>query len=114
MDNEVWKDTPLAIGYQVSSLGRIRNKNTNHIMKQMINDRGYCQTSLMISGKKKTFKVHQLVASAFLTDVNHKDGNKTNNNIDNLEYCSRKQNIIHSWQNGLSKPHDTRKKIGSE
>lgn len=111
--NEIWKDIPIAKNYEASNLGNIRNKKTKHIIKQMINSKGYSQVSLYLK-KKKTIRVHRLVASAFLEnknnygDINHIDGNKLNNNVDNLEWCTRKENIIHSWKKGLSKPHNTR------
>lgn len=84
------------------------------IMKTTVSNRGYERTSLIRDGKPRRVGVHQLVAAAWLpkpprhigTDregfvVNHKDGNKLNNNADNLEYVSTLANIAHARAHGL-------------
>lgn len=115
--NEIWKDIPIANGYEASNLGKIRNKKTKHIIKQVLNDRGYNQVGLYINGKK-SYKVHRLVANAFLDNpnnyktVNHIDGNKLNNNINNLEYCSITYNLRHAYRIGLKNNDYLNKKIG--
>jgi hypothetical protein len=69
---------------------------------------GYKLVSIINGGKSKMVRVHRLVALSFLGpcplthEVNHKDGNKTNNHIDNLEYVTRSQNTRHAWNIGLS------------
>ena len=107
---EEWRDIRSYEGlYQVSNLGnvksfnnRIKNKNPM-ILKQTIDRKnGYLTVSLSKNGKKKIHRVHKLVASIFIDNpnnypvINHKDGNKLNNCVDNLEWCTYKQNIIHS------------------
>lgn len=102
--------------YQVSNLGRVRRLNKwfgnryiddIHILKQSINKYGYCKVTLQKNGKKKMFSVHRLVAETFISNpsnlpqVNHKDGNKLNNNIWNLEWCTSHQNILHAVSTGL-------------
>lgn len=73
------------------------------------NRQGYLQTHLRKEGRTYARDVHCLVAKVFLgnrpegMDVNHKDGNKLNNNCDNLEYCTRSQNIQHAYNTGLNK-----------
>ena len=86
--------------YEISSHGRIRNMKTGRIMKQNDNGTGYLQVHLSNYGLKKFFYVHRLVALTFIpndnpqekTQVNHKDENKYNNRIDNLEWATPKQN----------------------
>lgn len=89
------KDFP---DYEVSNLGRVRNIKTGKILSPGV-DRGYMIICLCKGGEKKMCKIHRLVAEAFLPnhnnypEVNHKDENKLNNNVDNLEWCDRKYNI---------------------
>ena len=98
---ELWKDIPLYENYQVSSLGNVKSLKfgKEKMMKQSISNNGYCQVHLCKEGKSKTYLVHRLVAQAFLDNsdnlpqVNHKDENKQNNTIENLEYCTAKYNI---------------------
>lgn len=84
--------------YEVSDEGQIRNRKRNHILKQKMNDFGYMVLSLVTENGKKTFFVHRLVADAFLTrpdgktQINHKDQNKTNNCVGNLEWVTAREN----------------------
>lgn len=96
---EIWKDIKNYEGlYQVSNLGRIRSfynykRNGNNILTPQIK-RGYYQVGLRKDKKRKWYQLHRLIATAFipnpknLPQVNHKDENKTNNSIDNLEWCT--------------------------
>lgn len=111
---EVWKDIAGYENlYQVSNIGRIKSlprdtKNQyafqERILKQSFDKYGY----LVVGLSGKTYKVHRLVAEAFLTKIkgkdiiNHKDGNKTNNCINNLEWCTNQENIIHAYRTGLA------------
>ena len=126
---EIWKDIKEYQGlYQISNLGRIKNVKRNRIKKQTINKDGYYITKLSKNNKKKTYLIHRLVAEAFLnynnfnftkeeynkeffkTDlvVNHKDENKLNNNVDNLEWCTNLYNIKYSYK---SKKRRTKDKL---
>ena len=97
---EEWKDIENYPNYQISNLGRVRNKIKNRIIKPSFNNKtGYLQNILCKNNKKKLFLVHRLVAEAFIpnpenkTQVNHKDRNKENNKIDNLEWVTISENI---------------------
>ena len=102
---EIWKDIKGYEGlYQVSNLGRIKslanNKNKKEkIRKTRIDRNGYEVLCLCKDCKTKTFLVHQLVGKAFVKnphnykEINHKDENKLNNYVENLEWCDRKYNI---------------------
>lgn len=100
---ELWKDIIDFDGYQVSSYGRVmsyKQCKSGKILKNRINDRGYSLVSLRKNGKKYFKSVHRLVLENFnpvenmsQLEVNHKDENKQNNNLDNLEWMTHKQNI---------------------
>lgn len=98
---EVWKDIKGYEGlYKVSNLGRVKN-SSNKYKKYNINNKGYCLLSLYRDSKEKHFLIHRLVAEAFIpkvenkNQINHKDGNKENNRVDNLEWCNQKENYNH-------------------
>lgn len=118
LNNEIWKTI---IGfeerYEISNLGRIRSIQTNHNKKQSIIRKQYirsktCQYSyvqLWCKNKGKAFAVHRLVAIHFIPNpakkpmVNHLDGNKLNNNWDNLEWCTYFENHKHAFKTKLRK-----------
>ena len=107
MQTEIWKDIPNFELYQVSSLGRIRNKVTGFIRKN-VNSFGLYETIILFNnGKQRLFLVHRLVAKVFIPnpenkkEVNHIDGNKKNNRVENLEWTTRQENALHSVRNGL-------------
>lgn len=120
--NEMWKPIPKFEGlYEVSNLGRVkalkRRKNCNrgfgwikeHIMKQTTANSQYYRVPLTNKEHiKKYYLVHRLVAIAFIEnkenkpEVNHIDGNKLNNNVNNLEWCDRQYNIKHAYKIGLN------------
>ncbi len=100
---EIWKDYDHM--YEVSNTGFVRNKQTGLILACPI-DKHHGYRYFTCHGKTK--KVHRLVAELFipnpnnLPQVNHKDGNKTNNNNDNLEWCTNQENQIHARDHGLT------------
>lgn len=115
---EIWKPIKGFAGYQVSNFGRVRTYNKvtytarhgvrhwrNRILVQKLRKDNCLQVNLWRDGKSITHYVHRLVAEAFLGEassdmtVNHKDGNRQNNHIDNLEWLSREDNIRHGFDN---------------
>lgn len=103
--------------YQIDTNGVIYNKNGS-IKKYSLNPKGYCIVNFIVNGKRKGFQVHRLVALQFipnpnnLPQVNHIDGNKQNNSVKNLEWCSREENMRHSFDVLHRKPSHTREIIG--
>lgn len=122
---ESWRDVK---GYEelfsISNTGKLYSKISCKILKQHIRKNGYCTVASKIGGRKGKqvcFKIHRLVAEAFLDPpsqslldeasktfygivlVNHKDGDKQNNHVNNLEWCSHSENIKHAYATGLMK-----------
>lgn len=95
--------------YFIYDNGDVLNSITNKILKGSIGENGYKYYRLSKDNKKKMFYAHRLVAEYFLENknnlpvVNHKDGNKLNNNIDNLEWASYSENTQHAYENKLIK-----------
>ena len=95
--------------FEISTYGRLRNKKTQHVYKLDILSSGYCsvRTTLGSRGNKIHILIHKAVAYTFLNnednlpEVNHKDGNKENNYIDNLEWCTSHHNQQHKYDIGL-------------
>ena len=107
---EIWKAIAECNGiYYISDYGRVKSFKCGkeRIMKPYLTDKGYLRIGLWGNDKQKMHKIHRLVANAFIEnidnkpDINHKDGIKTNNHIDNLEWMTQQENIKHAWENGL-------------
>jgi len=115
---EIWKD--INEQYEVSTFGNVKSKTKEvystyggvyikegRILKQFDNGHGYLQVSLCHNGINKSERVHRLVALAFIENpnklpkVNHKDLNKRNNNVINLEWCTQLENVQHAKEHGL-------------
>lgn len=119
--SELWKDIEgYETHYEVSSHGRIRSKERDvpckggktrrvksALRKLFLNRKGYQIVTLSLDGVLKTFSVHQLVAQAFIpgfikgTEINHVDGDKTNNHVNNIEVSNPSHNQFHAVQMGL-------------
>lgn len=131
--DEVWKPTKVNPYYYVSNYGRIKSierpiwcvaNNSYSIRKERIlkpnncNSKGYYRVPIPTNGKSKLYSVHRLVAVAFipnpknLPQINHIDGNKSNNRVSNLEWCTNNENMQHAIKTGLQQT-DRQKSIMS-
>lgn len=119
---EIWKDIPGYEGiYQVSNTAKVKGlkrffvrNGVNVWLPEMVligtKSRGYYTFRLCKNGKTKTHSLHRLVAVAFIHNpenykkcINHKNGNPSDNSIENLEWCTHQQNITHAHRTGLIK-----------
>ena len=124
VDDGIWKDIENYEGiYQVCNRGEIKSLERyvtwkdrlqfvkERILKQDVNKFGYHIVTLSKNGKTKRFSVHRLVSLSFILnhenkpEVNHIDGNKTNNHYTNLEWFTSSENQIHAFKLGLQKPY---------
>lgn len=96
--------------YLINRDGIIKNSRGKEKIAQK-NSGGYLGVTLYNNGEGSKKRIHRLVAEAFIPnpdnkpDINHKDGNKTNNSVDNLEWVTKSENMLHAYQTGLNKPH---------
>ena len=120
MEQELWKDISSFEGlYQISNLGRVKSLEKKRgrnlgviipeiIMKLSLSKRGYPRVQLQKNKFKKTIEVHKLVAGAFIENkynkpqINHIDGNKKNNHVNNLEWCTNNENQKHAQKIGIN------------
>ena len=115
---EQWREIPGYEGlYEVSNCGRIRKGDR---LKSLRSDKGgYLNVWLSKNGIQKCLKVHRLVALAFIKNpegkrtINHKDGNKQNNNVENLEWATHSENIMHANETGLRVVTEAQRKAAS-
>lgn len=105
---EIWKDIPGYEGiYIISDLGNIKSNYVNRLLKPSVDQFGYCRITATKNKKQKTLRIHRLVAQLFipnpenLPQVNHKDGIKTNNFKNNLEWFTDSENKLHAYKTGL-------------
>ena len=111
MQVEVWKDIEGYGGvYQISNFGRIKsfsNRSKGKELALVRNPSGYMYIHLWINGKCRYFRVHRLLAKAFIPnpenkpEINHKNGIKDDNKVENLEWCTHKENMEHAFKIGL-------------
>ena len=94
--------------YIIYSDGRIWSKNRRKFLTYKITRDGYARTQLFSGNQKyKNFNFHRIITEVFIPNpenkpfVNHKDGNRINNCVDNLEWCTQQENIIHAWSSGF-------------
>lgn len=109
----ILKDIPGYENYKVSDCGKVFSKKRTTTkggpLKQWIHNKRYYVVNLTKEGVKKKYLVHRLVALAFIENtenketVNHKDGNKLNNHVSNLEWATQLENSEHALETGLTK-----------
>ena len=105
--------------YEVNELGQVRKII---MLTPSVNNKGYLRLNFPLNGKQKCAFVHRLVAQAFIENsnnypqVNHIDGNKKNNNVNNLEWCDNSMNMLHFWRkrNGVVFTDEEKKSIQKE
>lgn len=104
-----WREVKEYSHYEVNQFGEIRHKVRKHILKPRSNKGGYLYVNFKIDGKNTNFAVHRIVANAFIpnpngyTEVNHKDYDRTNNCVDNLEWVTSSQNKQHAYLKEVNK-----------
>lgn len=100
-----WRTVPDWPKYEVSDTGRVRNRRRGTVRKPAISD-GYAVVTFTRQGRKRRLRVHRLVAEAFIPNphgkpqVNHRDGDRANNRVSNLEWCTASENHRHKFASG--------------
>ena len=108
--NEIWRPVKnFEQYYLISNVGRVKTIKTGLIRKPQIHKDGYLCLIFCVNNIRHIKYIHRLIAEVFidnplnLCEVNHIDGNKQNNNVSNLEWCTHHENVIHAHKTGLVK-----------
>lgn len=105
-DVEIFKKLDINQNYSISSLGRVRNDKTNKFLSPR-DLRGYKRIYIYVNGKATDLRIHRLVANAFIPNpnnkpqINHINGNRSDNCVTNLEWCTNAENQKHAYKIGL-------------
>lgn len=105
----MWKEYPKNSNYLVSDDGQIMSKRFNKILTPKMNWDGYHRIQIWKENKNQFVSWHRIIAETFVPNpenkpyINHKNGIKSDNRAENLEWCTQQENIIHAWKTGLSK-----------
>ena len=105
-DVEIFKKLDINQNYSVSNLGRVRNDKTKKFLAPR-DLHGYKRVAIYVDNKATDLRIHRLVAMAFIPNpenkpqVNHINGNRSDNNVTNLEWCTNSENQIHAYKTGL-------------
>ena len=108
-EKRVWKTIDIFPGYKISNDGHVYSEKTKRVLNKIKNSSGYYHICLTIDGKMQYQLLHRLIAMAFIPNpdnkpfVNHIDGNKKNNMIENLEWVTNQENIKHAFDIGIMK-----------
>ena len=110
---EIWKPLRNFPSYNGSSEGRIMNVKTQHILKPTIYERGYYTVCLRKNNQQYSVRLHKIIAETFLgdqpgMDVRHKDGDRSNNCVENLYWTTRSETIKDAYKRGSKKPYQCR------
>lgn len=108
MKTKIYFHNGIETNYTINTYGEIKNRTSGKVIKPKISVRGYLRIGIYILGKREELSVHRMVACTFLGNeytnklqVNHIDGNKLNNHVNNLEWVSPSKNIKHAFDIGL-------------
>ncbi len=131
---EIWKDivgyeglykisnngNVLALERKIERSGMSDRKAKQKLLLPLKMPNGYLQIGLNKNKQRRSFSIHRLVAKAFIYNennslvINHKNGDKADNRVDNLEWCTQSENVKHSYAHGLQKPNNVRLVINLE
>lgn len=107
---EIWKDIEGFEGkYKISNKGNVYSARYDRYLSLITNHKGYIEVHLCVDGKRRKFKVHRLVANAFINNpndlpqVDHIDHVKSNNYVDNLQWITNKKNNQRKWDDGYGR-----------